>query len=74
MNEKQIKEDLHIAELEEARLRVWFREFDKMGWQTKNLPENLAIYNENSTKFRNLTAEIDRLIELLFIVDSYEVR
>ena len=68
MNTKEIRKAQHEAGLEIARLQVWFREIDKMGYQTKNLTENLSIYNQNSTKFRKLNEEMDRLINLEFLV------
>ena len=61
------KNEIHEAALEEARLRVWFKEWDRMSHETRNLSENLKIYGINSTKY----AKAARIVEVAIFNGDY---
>jgi hypothetical protein len=61
------KNEIHEAALEEARLRVWFKEWDRMSHETRNLPENLKVYGENSMKY----SKVATIVEFAIFAGKY---
>jgi len=56
------KNEIHEAALEENRLRVWFKMWDRLPLEFRNKPENLKVYAENSAKYSKAAEVVELAI------------